>query len=277
MKLKIGVVGPTGSGKSTICNLLGNEGLSDNANSHLPYRPTNSIRIVGFTMPSIELTKYSVDVDCQLWEIGGNPRLKQLWPAIQNNLDGVILVYDVNNDSHVRDSSAFYMHFVTHSPSNVSPMQCLIVGNVLRGQRETGVQKIVGIGQRVRHIAVNLDDDASYLREEFRHFMNGVAQIIYDREKANMLSDSSKTASRFRPQDFRCRTRAESPTPTCRPTRPVSPANPFTPEVETTPVLAVSSPRKRSVSSRFVQDKLSLNTVIEKLKSEMQHEDHQMV
>ena len=106
---------------------------------------------------------------------------------MQNNLDGVILVYDVNNDSHIRDSSAFYMHFVTHAPSNLTIAQCFIVGNIFRGQRETGVQKIVGIGQRVRHIAVNLDDDASYLREEFRHFVASVAQVIYDKEKANMI------------------------------------------------------------------------------------------
>ncbi|CAG7723948.1 unnamed protein product [Allacma fusca] len=178
MKLKLGVIGPTGSGKTTLCNLLGNDGFGDTANTHLPYRPTHSIRITEFPVQNIEGLNYRLEVDCQLWEIGGSPKLKPLWTAVQNNMDGAIVLYDVNNDSHVRDAGAFFMHFVTHAP----------IGNVFRGQKETGVQKIVGIGQRVRHIAVNLDDDAAYLREEFRHFVGGVAQVLLEREKVVMFT-----------------------------------------------------------------------------------------
>ena len=57
-----------------MCNLLGNDGFGDTANSNIPYRPTQSIRIVELTVPKIEVEKYNIDVDCQLWELGGNPR-----------------------------------------------------------------------------------------------------------------------------------------------------------------------------------------------------------
>lgn len=102
---------------------------------------------------------------------------------MQIGLDGVLIVYDVNSDAHVREAAAFYMHFVTHAPSNILPTQSFIIGNVFPGKRETGVQKIIGIGQRVRHIAVNLEDDANYLREEFNGFIKNVTQIVSDRKQ----------------------------------------------------------------------------------------------
>lgn len=153
----------------------------DNSIGRPPYRPTNSVRIVEFSMPSVDLRKYSSEVDVQIWEIGGNPRLKSIWPGVQINMDGIILVYDTNNELHVRDMSALHMHFVTHSSLN--PAQCLIIGNQFRGQREVGPAKIVGVGPRVRHFAVNVDDDPNYLREEFRHYLTGVAQVATDQEK----------------------------------------------------------------------------------------------
>ncbi len=108
-------------------------------------------------------------------------RLKSIWPGVQSNLDGIILVYDTNNELHVRDMSALHMHFVTHS--NLAPAQCLIIGNQFRGNRELGPAKIVGVGPRVRHFVVNVDDDPNYLRDEFKHYLTGVAQFTLDQEK----------------------------------------------------------------------------------------------
>lgn len=88
-------------------------------------------------------------------------RLKSIWPGVQSNLDGIILVYDTNNELHVRDMSALHMHFVTHS--NLAPSQCLIIGNQFRGNRELGPAKIVGVGPRVRHFVVNVDGTIHYI------------------------------------------------------------------------------------------------------------------
>ncbi|ODM98492.1 Intraflagellar transport protein 22 [Orchesella cincta] len=178
MKLKFGICGPSGAGKTLISNILGNEMNMDSSIGRPPYRPTNSVRIVEFSVPNVDIRKYTVEVDAQIWEIGGNPRLKSIWPGVQSNLDGIILVYDTNNELHVRDMSALHMHFVTHSSLN--PAQCLIIGNQFRGMREAGPAKIVGVGPRVRHFAVNVDDDPNYLRDEFRHYLTGVAQFATD-------------------------------------------------------------------------------------------------
>jgi len=62
------------AGKTTVANILGNEGVSDNSGNKPPYRQTQSVRIIEFTMNNVELRKYNAEVEVQLWEVGGNPR-----------------------------------------------------------------------------------------------------------------------------------------------------------------------------------------------------------
>ena len=125
-------------------------------------------------------------MDIQLWEVGGNPKLKSIWPAVQHDLDGVIIVYNVHNESHIKDSSALHMHFVTHSPDGMS--HCLLVGNVFKGMRDIGPQRILGVQKRSPHFAVNIEDDAKtkVIMEEFTQFVSTVAQTVHEREKQNL-------------------------------------------------------------------------------------------
>jgi len=95
-------------------------------------------------------------------------------------------MYDVSKDTQIRESSAYYMNFVTHSPSGLNPNQCLILGNKFRGAAEIGTQKIVGVPPKARHIALNIEDDPNRLREEVKSFISAVAQIVIDQEKANI-------------------------------------------------------------------------------------------
>lgn len=62
------------AGKTLIANILGNEMSMDSSIGRPPYRPTNSVRIVEFSIPNVEMRKFSAEVDVQIWEIGGNPR-----------------------------------------------------------------------------------------------------------------------------------------------------------------------------------------------------------
>lgn len=83
----------------------------------------------------------------------------------------------------MNEVSALHMHFVTHSNQGLTPSQCFVVGNNVRGMRELGPQKIIGLNHRARHIAVNVEDDVNRLREEFQSFISGVAQIVFEKER----------------------------------------------------------------------------------------------
>jgi len=190
-------------------NVLGKENVgveSSSSGSRIPYYPTHTVRIVDFPFPVTGPKKQQLNAEVQLWEIGGDPkyvssefeminydpkfnlvpfyRLKSIWPGVQKDADGIIILYKTIDDTQVNDASALHMHFLTHSNSGLSPAQCFIIGNNFRGMRELGAQKIIGISQRTRHVAVNVEDDVNKLRDEFQGFISGVAQIVYEKERA---------------------------------------------------------------------------------------------
>ncbi|XP_021960576.1 intraflagellar transport protein 22 homolog [Folsomia candida] len=203
MKLKIGIVGSSGCGKSFVANILGAEGGVEG--NKPPYRPTHSVRIIEFTCSSLPLHKYTLDVDVQLWEVGGDPSTKMVWPGVQWGLDGVIVLYDVGKEASVREASTYYMSWVTHSPTGLTPAQCILIGNKFRGSAEHGPQRVVGVPPRSHHVAVNIEDDPTRLRDEVKTFIARVAQQVIDLEKANLITpDPSKTmiSRKFTPVEF---------------------------------------------------------------------------
>jgi hypothetical protein len=104
---------------------------------------------------------------------------------VQKEADGILILYNTNSESDIKDASALHMHFLTHSNSGLSPAHCFIVGNNFRGMRERDPQKILGVSQKVRHITLNVEDDVNYLREEFNNFVSGIAQLVQEREKSS--------------------------------------------------------------------------------------------
>ena len=115
-------------------------------------------------------------------------RLKAIWPGVQKDTDGIVIVYNTSSDTDIKDASALHMHFLTHSNNGLTPSQCFIIGNNFRGMREREPQKILGVSQKVRHITLNVEDDVNYLREEFNNFITGVAQIVHEKEKSNLTA-----------------------------------------------------------------------------------------
>jgi hypothetical protein len=97
-------------------------------------------------------------------------------------------MYDVSKEIQIREASAFYMNFVTHSPSNLPPPHCLLIGNKFRGSAEHGPQRVIGIPPRSHHIALNIEDDPQRLREEVKILVSRVAQYTIDQEKANIIT-----------------------------------------------------------------------------------------
>jgi len=188
MKLKIALVGPAGCGKTFAANILASHEGSTVDGVKPPYRPTHSVRIVEFNLDSLQLGKYSLEVGIQLWEVGDNPAIKGIYPAVQYGLDGVIVMYDVGKEASVREASSFFMNFVTHAPTGLAPNQALLIGNKFRGSAEHGPQRVVGVPPRMQHIAINIEDDPQRLREEVNTFVARVAQLAMDQQqKANFM------------------------------------------------------------------------------------------
>lgn len=94
-KLKVLVVGPEACGKTTIVNYLSaKQNVLEN-----PYRPTTGVRIV-------EHETY-VDnrlVSIEFWDVSGSTKNERIWPAIQKEAQGVIIVFNGDNSKSESDA-----------------------------------------------------------------------------------------------------------------------------------------------------------------------------
>ena len=89
-RLKILLVGPTRSGKTAISNMLAE--YQDNL--LLSYRPTVGCRIHEFEKEIKAKQGAGTKVMVELWDVSGDPKYEKCWPAIQQNVNGIIFVYD---------------------------------------------------------------------------------------------------------------------------------------------------------------------------------------
>jgi Rab-like protein 5 len=104
-QIKIAIVGPQRVGKTVLANSIAEY------STVVPneYRPTVGVRILEcekeYTddqIKSIQILKNSNTnkVKIQLWDCSGDKRYDRFWPAIQQDLKGVIIVIDSKNTKY---------------------------------------------------------------------------------------------------------------------------------------------------------------------------------
>ena len=99
--MKILLVGPAHSGKSTIANFLAADGKSSTIGSpDTKYEPTVGVRILEFDQGGSSEFKTSRTISIELWDCSGRQEFEKCWPAIQDKADGVIVVYNPDNRAH---------------------------------------------------------------------------------------------------------------------------------------------------------------------------------
>ena len=134
--IKVLVVGPQQSGKSTIANALASA-LGDGGPESMdvlsgrPYQPTAAVRVVEFEvgLSSGQSRRWNGErqVAVELWDCSGDSKYESCWPAIQKEVDGVILVYNPENPAHSSEAYTWYEWFV--EKGGLSPEQCLVLAN----------------------------------------------------------------------------------------------------------------------------------------------------
>ena len=122
-RVKILVLGPKKAGKSTLANILG--GLQDGLST--VYRPTEGVRIVDFERdPPPSVSQYG-KINIELWDLSGDFRFEKCWAPCQQDVQGIIFVYDPKNP----DSESDLVKFVENFPKALKLKQsfCLCVLN----------------------------------------------------------------------------------------------------------------------------------------------------
>jgi GTPase SAR1 family protein len=92
--MKILLVGPANSGKSTVANFISADGKgSIGSGEGEKYEPTVGVRILEFDTGGRAESKMGSSTSIELWDCSGRQEFERCWPAIQDKADGVILLY----------------------------------------------------------------------------------------------------------------------------------------------------------------------------------------
>ncbi|VDO62146.1 unnamed protein product [Heligmosomoides polygyrus] len=157
------------AGKTAISNYLGEqvdiEFLGD-------YRPTKGVRIVEFESHELEIRNQRIEVDVELWDCSGDPKYRDCWPAIQDGIEGVILVANPDENKG-EDLKIWYDEFI--ATSNIDPENVLIVLNEMGEKRtnDSAISEFQLPPQLSSAVcaACNLYHEGDQLRLEFNQFL----------------------------------------------------------------------------------------------------------
>ncbi|KAJ1520205.1 hypothetical protein ONE63_004416 [Megalurothrips usitatus] len=181
-KLKVVVIGPTKSGKTSISNFLADATESSGGE----YHPTQGVRILQFESANLGTNNQSIKADVELWDCSGDAsRFESCWPAFQQGAQGVVLVYDPNTSGHGNELETLYSYFVQQAGLNSK--SCLVLANPKSSLRSTAVT-LSGTFSRVPQSTANIDENGNKLRSDFNTFLTGLISRVKDTHEQEELS-----------------------------------------------------------------------------------------
>eukprot|EP00899_Mesostigma_viride_P021827 jgi/Mesvir1/29646/Mv21490-RA.1 len=118
--IKICVVGPIESGKTVITKHLSSMG-----DTSVPqYTPTAGVRIQEVER---DIKKAGQRAMVELWDASGDKAYASTWPAIARNAQGVLFVYNVDEDPKEQEKELEKFHKAFAAPNGLGESQCLLV------------------------------------------------------------------------------------------------------------------------------------------------------
>ena len=118
--VKICVVGPQEGGKTLLCKLLAEQLPADRG-----YYPTKGLRI-----QEVErIGPGGIAVNVQLRDCSGDfGAYSQCFPAMALDMDGLIVVYDPDEEGKEPELERWHEAFSTVGDARLDPSQCLVLG-----------------------------------------------------------------------------------------------------------------------------------------------------
>ena len=158
---KVVIAGPKGVGKSCLASALSE--ISSNP-LEAPGIPTAGVRILEIERRIGHETMY-----VEVWDASGDPKYESMQPAIMENANGVILVFNPNHADELDTLRDLYRKLVVENGLNSS--QCLILAHKPNG-RKSGTVNLPRELIHLHALETELDSgDQTELHDTFDRFL----------------------------------------------------------------------------------------------------------
>jgi len=108
-------------------------------------------------------------VAVELWDVSGHHQYEACWPAIMKDSDAVILMYNIENQGHVREIELWYEFFIQNAGLN--DQQCIAFAHRSDSQKLIPKVKNPRVGQ-VPIIGTASDEESiPIIQKEFESFI----------------------------------------------------------------------------------------------------------
>ncbi|XP_032859948.1 intraflagellar transport protein 22 homolog isoform X2 [Tyto alba] len=174
LRAKVLLVGPRESGKSVLANFVSEsiEGIGS-------YSPTQGVRILEYEKPNLNGNSKGAGCRFELWDCSGDQKFETCWPALTKDSHGVIIIFNPELPSHLKEIEMWYSCFVQQQP--LLDSQCLLVAH----------HKPAYPLNKLKLIHSNLEEDPEDVRMEFMKYFRSIITLINEsreREEMSIIS-----------------------------------------------------------------------------------------
>jgi signal recognition particle receptor subunit beta len=179
-KIKLLFVGPEKVGKTTVANFLSDfKDTMGSANDE--YMPTVGCRILEFEREvrggrkkQRSDSKWSDGQNklaIELWDCSGHQRYEPCWPALMQDANAVVVMYNPENRGHEREVELWYEWFV--QKAGIDDDRCLVLAHHVSSQNVQRKRPPKALSQCT--VVQSSFDDLESLRNNFDRFLGTLA------------------------------------------------------------------------------------------------------
>ncbi|KAG7483715.1 hypothetical protein MATL_G00041280 [Megalops atlanticus] len=181
-KAKILIVGPSECGKTVLANFLSDSVETIGGD----YSPTQGVRILEFEAHSLGGSGKNVTCEVELWDCAGDLRFESCWPALMKDSNGVVIVFNPDMPSHLKELETWYSSFV--SSQSMQESQCLLMAHHKPGSAADNARPVLASQlSKLSMIHSNLEEDPEGVRQEFSRYLGSIVKTLSEsREREEM-------------------------------------------------------------------------------------------
>lgn len=169
------------SGKTVLANFL------TESSDITEYNPTQGVRILEFENPHVTSNNKGTGCEFELWDCGGDSKFESCWPALMKDAHGVVIVFNADIPSHLKEIEMWYSCFVQQQ--FLQDSHCMLVAHHKPGSGgERGSLALSPPLNKLKLVHSNLEEDPEEVRVEFIKYLKSIINSMSEsRDREEML------------------------------------------------------------------------------------------